>query len=546
MQLDDWKISTRLGAGFGLVLLMMGALVAVGLAGLAGAGAASREITGNDGSRAGAAATLSAATQASARRTMELFLAADAAQVAALRQQLAAGEKAVTDALAALDQGSPPAEEKALLADIRSTRAAHALALVKVARQLEAGEREAASRAWTGEARQTLDRLQQELQALADLQTRQVRARGQVVESDIATARRWMLALGLAALLASAIVVWRLARSIAQPLNEAIYIAETVASGDLSQEFSTERGGDFGRLLGALGGMEDTLTDLVSRIKASTDSITLASRDIAAGNADLSRRTEEQAASLEETVSSMEELTATVRLNAGHASTASGLAASASDIAARGGEVVVQVVDTMAAISGSSRKIVDIIAVIEGIAFQTNILALNAAVEAARAGDQGRGFAVVASEVRGLAQRSAGAAREIKALIADSVAHVENGSELVGQAGRTMQDIVQAVRRVSSLLEQISAASVEQSKGIEHVNQAMVQMDKATQQNAALVEQAATAAASLAEQTLQLQTAVDEFKLDDEPAPASGPAPMAALELRAISGAQPLLPAAAR
>ncbi len=422
----------------------------------------------------------------------------------------------------------------------------HALALVKVARQLEAGEREAASRAWTGEARQTLDRLQQELQALADLQTRQVRARGQVVESDIATARRWMLALGLAALLTSGIVVWRLARSIAQPLNEAIHIAETVASGDLSQEFSTERGGDFGRLLGALGGMEDTLTDLVSRIKASTDSITLASRDIAAGNADLSRRTEEQAASLEETVSSMEELTATVRLNAGHASTASGLAASASDIAARGGEVVVQVVDTMAAISGSSRKIVDIIAVIEGIAFQTNILALNAAVEAARAGDQGRGFAVVASEVRGLAQRSAGAAREIKALIADSVAHVENGSELVGQAGRTMQDIVQAVRRVSSLLEQISAASVEQSKGIEHVNQAMVQMDKATQQNAALVEQAATAAASLAEQTLQLQTAVDEFKLDDEPAPASGPAPMAALELRAISGAQPLLPAAAR
>jgi methyl-accepting chemotaxis protein len=192
--------------------------------------------------------------------------------------------------------------------------------------------------------------------------------------------------------------------------------------------------------------------------------------------------------------------------------------------------VVAQVVDTMAAISGSSRKIVDIIAVIEGIAFQTNILALNAAVEAARAGEQGRGFAVVASEVRGLAQRSAEAAREIKTLIADSVAHVENGSELVGQAGRTMQDIVQAVRRVSSLLEQISAASVEQSNGIEHVNQAMVLMDKATQQNAALVEQASTAAASLAEQTLQLQAAVDEFKLDDEPAPAAS----AALHFQAI------------
>jgi methyl-accepting chemotaxis protein len=545
MQIDNWKISTRLGAGFGLVLLMTGALVAVGLGGLAGVGAASRDITDHDWSRAGATATASAATQANARRTMELFLAGDAAQAAVLRQQLAAGDKAVAEALAALDQGRPPTEEKARLAEIRSTRAAHALALGKVTRQLEAGEREAALRSWSGEARQTLDRLQQDLLALAELQTRQVRARGQVVESDIAAARRWMLALGLAALLASGIVGWRLARSIAQPLNEAIYIAETVASGDLSQEFATERGGDFGRLLGALGGMEDTLTDLVSRIKASTDSITLASRDIAAGNADLSRRTEEQAASLEETVSSMEELTATVRLNAGHASTASGLAASASDIAARGGEVVVQVVDTMAAISGSSRKIVDIIAVIEGIAFQTNILALNAAVEAARAGEQGRGFAVVASEVRGLAQRSAGAAREIKALIADSVAHVENGSELVGQAGRTMQDIVQAVRRVSSLLEQISAASVEQSKGIEHVNQAMVQMDQATQQNAALVEQAATAAASLAEQTLQLQAAVDEFKLDDEPAPAAGPGPMAALELRASTHGRPLLTAAA-
>lgn len=545
MQIDNWKISTRLGAGFGLVLLMTGALVAVGLGGLAGVGAASRDITDHDWSRAGATATASAATQANARRTLELFLAGDAAQAAVLRQQLAAGDKAVAEALAALDQGSPPAEEKARLADIRSTRAAHALALVNVTRQLEAGEREAALRSWGGEARQTLDRLQQELLALAELQTRQVRARGQLVESDMAAARRWMLALGLAALLASGIVGWRLARSIAQPLNEAIYIAETVASGDLSQEFATERGGDFGRLLGALGGMEDTLTDLVSRIKASTDSITLASRDIAAGNADLSRRTEEQAASLEETVSSMEELTATVRLNAGHASTASGLAASASDIAARGGEVVVQVVDTMAAISGSSRKIVDIIAVIEGIAFQTNILALNAAVEAARAGEQGRGFAVVASEVRGLAQRSAGAAREIKALIADSVAHVENGSELVGQAGRTMQDIVQAVRRVSSLLEQISAASVEQSKGIEHVNQAMVQMDQATQQNAALVEQAATAAASLAEQTLQLQTAVDEFKLDDEPASGPGPGPMAALELRASTHGRPLLTAVA-
>ncbi|MDD0812197.1 methyl-accepting chemotaxis protein [Curvibacter sp. RS43] len=349
-------------------------------------------------------------------------------------------------------------------------------------------------------------------------------AQVEAASGEIRTSRWWMLGLGLLSAVVAAVAVWSLRRSIVKPLNDALFIAETVASGDLSQEFSTELGGDFGRLLGSLGTMEDTLTDLVGRIKGSTDAIAHAAGDIHSGNADLSRRTEDQAASLEETAASMEELTSTVRQNAERARSASGLAVNASGIAQRGGQVVDQVVQTMDAISASSKKIVDIIQVIEGIAFQTNILALNAAVEAARAGEQGRGFAVVASEVRSLAQRSAVAAREIKSLIGDSVEQVQSGAGLVGQAGHTMAEIVQAVGQVTGLLGEISGALNEQSTGIEHVNQAVAHMDSVTQQNAALVQQAAQAAALLSTQARQLQEVVGEFKLDDDDAAPPGSA----------------------
>lgn len=334
-------------------------------------------------------------------------------------------------------------------------------------------------------------------------------------------ARDLIMALGVAALFVAVAATWGLARSIEAPLAEAVYIAETVAAGDLSQEFETERGGEFGRLLGGMGEMEDMLTDLVTRIKTATDSISEASCQIAAGNTDLSQRTEEQAAALEETASSMSELTSMVRQNTERARAANGLAESASGIAARGGEVVGSVVVTMSAISASSRKITEIIEVIEGIAFQTNILALNAAVEAARAGEQGRGFAVVAGEVRTLAQRSAAAAKEIKLLIDDSVQHVDSGSALVGQAGETMQEIVQAVGRVTSLLGEIAEASEQQSAGIAQVDEAVAQMDTVTQQNAGLVEQAAAASNALAGQAIELQRVVGEFKLDAAPEPAT-------------------------
>ena len=290
-------------------------------------------------------------------------------------------------------------------------------------------------------------------------------------------------------------------------------VVRQVAEGDLTVQVQV-RSGDTISLLASLKGMVNRLSELVGDVRVTTESITTASQEIAQGNAALSQRTEEQASSLEETASSMEELTSTVRQNAENARQANQLANSASDIAVKGGKVVGDVVHTMASISDSSKKIVDIISVIDSIAFQTNILALNAAVEAARAGEQGRGFAVVAGEVRNLAQRSAAAAKEIKTLIGDSVNKVEVGSRQVDQAGATMTEIVTAVKRVTDIMAEIAAASNEQSAGIEQVNQAIIQMDEVTQQNAALVEEAAAAAESLEEQAINLKEAMSIFKLN--------------------------------
>jgi methyl-accepting chemotaxis protein len=296
-------------------------------------------------------------------------------------------------------------------------------------------------------------------------------------------------------------------------LNEVSRVTQSLARGDLTQSVTGEFEGQFASLQADTNASTQKLRELIGQVQESVESITTASKEIAAGNADLSGRTEEQASSLEETASSMEELTSTVKQNAENARQANQLVVGTADVAVRGGAVVQQVVSTMGEISESSKKIADIISVIDGIAFQTNILALNAAVEAARAGEQGRGFAVVATEVRNLAQRSAAAAKEIKELISDSVGKVESGSKLVDEAGRTMDEIVASVKRVTDIMAEIAAASIEQSSGIEQVNQAITQMDEATQQNAALVEEAAAAAESLEEQAQVLSQAVSVFKV---------------------------------
>lgn len=304
-----------------------------------------------------------------------------------------------------------------------------------------------------------------------------------------------------------------LVRKIVASLNQAIDIAKAIAQGDLTQQINTTSKDEIGQLMHAIGDMNSSLVKIVSEVRTSVGAIATASGEIASGNLDLSSRTETQAGSLEETASAMEELTSTVKQNADNARQANQLASSASDVASEGGNVVRQVVSTMQAINESARKVVEIISVIDGIAFQTNILALNAAVEAARAGEQGRGFAVVATEVRSLAQRSATAAKEIKALIDDSVNKVEDGGRLVAQAGTTMDEVVASVRRVTDVVSEISAASSEQSDGIGQVNQAIAQMDETTQQNAALVEEAAAASQSLREQAGRLEEAVAVFKV---------------------------------
>jgi methyl-accepting chemotaxis protein len=435
----------------------------------------------------------------------------DATQEAPVKASLAAHVKDFRESIGALEAARLSPEVTAAVAKVKPTMDAYLASAASMVALSFVDP--AAAEAKFSSFSTAFGDLEKEMEGLSDTieqDSKRTQAAG------AATADRSSVLMALATFVAGAALFMLgllLARSIVRPLGEAVALANKVADGDLTGEIHPTSKDETGQLLYALQRMNGSLLRIVGDVRTGTGAIASSSKQIAAGNADLSHRTEEQASSLEETAASMEELASTVKQNADNARHASGLSAEASKVAMKGGEVVGQVVRTMASISESSKKIAEIIGVIDGIAFQTNILALNAAVEAARAGEQGRGFAVVASEVRSLAQRSAGAAKEIKQLISDSVDKVQDGTALVDEAGKTMHEIVGSVQRVAGIMAEISTASEEQSSGIEQINQAVIQMDHLTQQNAALVEEAAAAAESMQEQARSLESAAAVFKV---------------------------------
>ena len=436
-------------------------------------------------------------------------------------------------------------KEKALLAQIKESEGLAMPAIAKASELYLSNNAMDATRVMIREVRPVQKKWTDALDQLAALEEKQNAQSKADAESEFVNARNFMIGMLVAAVAMGIAAAWVISRSLRKQLGgEPAYtakIAGSIAHGDLSIAIETEES-DRGSLLVEMKEMRNSLVGIVQQVRRGTETIGTASREIAAGNIDLSSRTELQASSLEKTASAMEELTSTVKQNADNARQANALAATASDVARKGGEVVSQVVGTMGEINSSASKISDIIGVIDGIAFQTNILALNAAVEAARAGEQGRGFAVVASEVRNLAQRSAAAAKEIKTLIGDSVEKVERGSKLVGQAGVTMDEVVTSVKRVTDIMSEIANASAEQSAGIEQVNLSIIEMDSMTQQNAALVEEAAAAAQSLQDQASELARVVSIFKLSEGEQYQAEAAPAAA----ATSTAVVVRPAAAK
>ena len=550
MNLAKMKVGTRLGLGFALVLVLLVAVTVVGIARMAQIqgrldhvinvnNVVTRlviDMRGNVSDRITSLRILTLMTDAG---DMEPEMARIKAQTNTYQET----QKKLEEKFAI----ESTSEEKALLASIKEYEAAAMPAIAKASALWMANDAEGATRVMIKEIRPVQKKWMEALEQLASLEDKLNEQMQSDARKAFDSARLFMIILGVLAVamgVAAALVITRgLLKQLGGEPDYTASIAGSIANGDLSIGIHTQPS-DNSSLLAEMKEMRNSLVGIVGQVRVGTETIGTASREIADGNIDLSSRTEMQASALEKTASAMEELTSTVKQNADNAREANKLAATASDVALKGGSVVSQVVDTMSSINESAKKIVDIIGVIDGIAFQTNILALNAAVEAARAGEQGRGFAVVASEVRNLAQRSAGAAKEIKILIDDSAEKTERGTRLVGQAGVTMGEVVDSVRRVTDIMSEIASASQEQSAGIEQVNLSIIEMDGMTQQNAALVEQAAAAAQSLQDQAAELAQVVSIFKLvegEEKPA-AYVPAPVATAPVAARKPAPALRP----
>lgn len=513
MKLNNVGIGLRLALGFGLLLVLTAIANAVAVFQFSQVGAINTRIIEQDWIKAEAASTINATTRDQVRRTLEIVLSSDPAQITQADARIENNKKIIADAITVLEKLVHLPEGKTFLTDIRQKREFFVGSFSK-ARQLVAdGKHDEAVALINSETLPAIDALQDPINALAALQKKVVVASSAEAQRRIDSASELMIGLAILGLLIGVVAARFITRSITHPVDQALELAQRVAEGDLTGTVQVSGKDEMGRLLQALQTMNESLVRIVGEVRGGSETISTATTQIAAGNLDLSQRTEEQAAALEQTAASLEQLGATVKQNFEGSQQANRVAGAAAEVAVRGGAVVSQVVHTMEAINVSSRKIADIIGVIDGIAFQTNILALNAAVEAARAGEQGRGFAVVATEVRSLAGRSANAAKEIKALIEASVGNVTQGCKLVEQAGSTMDEIVVNVRRVTDIMGELTASAGEQSSGIDQINQAVGQMDQVTQGNAALVEEAAAAAQSLDHQAQMLVQAVSVFKL---------------------------------
>ena len=517
MNFNNLKIGTRMSLAFGLVLLITALIAVIGVMRLGTLKAANQQIATTELQRSLLAQRWASQININWVRAAAALKTTDAAYIEALQKDMAATSKAISEdqkQLESLVQGELGTQQ--LMASVAKNRTTYVEARAGLLKKQKAGENisDAVDRELRPLAETYLKAVDQVAKHAADTLT-QIQADA----DSAATTSQVTLGAGAAIALAIGILLAVLAtRSITRPIQQAVESTEAISSGNLATNIQVHGKDETARLLQALSAMQQNLARIVGDVRHGSESVATASAEIAQGNHDLSARTEQQASALEETAASMEELSSTVKQNADNARQANQLSMSASTVAVKGGAVVAQVVETMKGINDSSKKISDIISVIDGIAFQTNILALNAAVEAARAGEQGRGFAVVASEVRSLAGRSAEAAKEIKALISTSVERVEQGTLLVDQAGVTMAEVVSAIKHVTDLMGEISAASNEQSQGVSQVGEAVVQMDQVTQQNAALVEEMAAAASSLQSQAQDLVGTVAVFKLANEQA----------------------------